>query len=270
MAIIHDLKRLAVSMLLLGAIPLRSQETPYDFALKIRAGATSGSLAKANENKRQIGFSVGAMRPWRNGHLTADLTFDLFNGRNTDQTKFSGPIYFDPTGSMDGASSVTSVDGEALYLDPWNSIDMRKHIVSGFGIRAGYTAKLPISWMEGWSWQAGLSLDRMQTKYEVAQTLVPVYGPDYTFAGSFWNYDPDNPDYYEGLAEVHTATKITPGLYAGLSVPLTKEYRLEMNLRSVGYAQVDYHPFTYTGTKARYTESTKYGFVIEFSFGMKL
>jgi|GEM_PF-1667414 len=270
MPVIQYMKRLAITCAVLGTIPLRSQESPYDFNLKIRSGASSGSLAQANDNKRQIGFSVGVQRPWLNGHLTADLTFDLYSGRNADHTQFSGPIYFDPTGKMDGSSAVTDVGGEALYLDPINSIDMRKHSVSGFGLRAGYMAKLPISWMQDWSWQAGISLDRLQTKYEVAQTLIPVYGPDATYAGSMWNYDPANPDYYEGLADVHTATKLGPGLYAGLVVPLNNEYHFEMNLRSVGYTQVDYLPFTYTGKKAAFTESTKYGFVIEFAFGMKI
>lgn len=270
MTIIHYLKRSALLCALLGAIPLGAAEGPYSFDLKIRAGASSGSLAQDNDNKRQIGLSVGVMRPWLNGHLSADLTFDLFNGRNADRTRFSGPIYYDPTGKQDGSSAVDNVGGEALYLDPINSIDLRKHSVAGFGARIGYMAKLPISWMQGWSWQAGISLDRLKTTYEVAQTLIPVYGPDKTPAGSLWNYDPDNPDYYEGQATVHNAAKLVPGLYAGLVVPVTQDYRFEMNLRSVGYTQVGYQPFTYTGKKAAFTESTKYGFAVEFSFVFKL
>lgn len=240
------------------------------YHLKVRTGSTGGSLATANDNKRQFGFSLAGAMPWRNGRLTAELTYDFYAGRNADHTKASGPIYFDPSGKMDGSQAVTSVGGQALYLDPRTSIDLRKHSVSGFGARAGYTARLPFAWAEGWNWQGGLSLERLRTKYEIAQTLIPVYGPDQTPAGNLWGYDPDNPDYYEGLAAVKQSTKLAPGAYIGLATALTEDIHFEVNARTLGFSKVDYAPFTYTGKKSVVSESVKYGFAIEFALGLKL
>lgn len=246
--------------LALGCLPAMAQVADLDLSLKVRVGTTAGTIARTNDNHTVYGLGVMGSLPWMGGSLDVELAYDAFSGRRKDNTKVGGPVYYNP------ASPTTTYNGQTLFLSPKSSLDTRKHGFQGFGVRAGYSA--PFALLEGWRWQAGVSLDRYKTNYEVLMTLVPVYG---TGTGTAVPPAPGTTaQYYEGLAQTRTSTKLTPGTYIGLRRTLADNFTFDVNLRTVGFSQVDYAPFTYTGKPAAYSESTKFGYAIEVGFGLKL
>lgn len=225
-------------------------------SMKLRAGSSFGEIARSNDNKRVLGLGLGGYLPFRGGFLTADVGYDLFQGSRHDETRLNGPI-FDAKGNTGNAGGVPYV------LSNRSSLDLRKQLFRGFSVRAGYLAPIAGSV----AWQAGITLDRYQTYYEVAQTLIPVSGIDEL--GSDGQKYP-NYRYYEGRASVSSYTKLTPGFYGGVVFQLADPWRLEVNARSVGFTKVGYTPFTYSGKAGEFSTSTKRGLALEFVFSMKI
>lgn len=247
----------ALAILLGGGSTLLASPDEQDVFLKIRTGSTAGTVAQVNDHHMIYGLAVGTSLPMGWGKLDLELAFDAAAGRRRDATRFNGPVYYNPS------NPTTSYNGQTLTLSPTNSLDTRKHSFSGFGVRVGTSA--PLRFLEGWQWQAGLSLDRYSSRLETILTLVPMAGgtrvPALTTGG---------PTYYEGLAQTRSRSRFTPGAYVGLKRTLADAFLFEANIRALGFTQIDYAPFTYTGKTAAYSDSTKFGYTAEIGFGLKL
>jgi len=258
-------RHILVPTLLLAAIASPSllagdQGMTYD--LKVRVGLKGGDLQNKHFDNKAFGFALGIRRPFGSGHLTGELSFDVFPGQNRDVLPLSGNVYA-PAGSGLGTSD--PITHNPYFLRTNESLDLRKESSQGFSLKGGYSA--PLSWADGLSWQAGLSLDAYKTSSEFTGTLRPM-----VLVGTIPTQvlDTANQNYYEGFAHVAKGTALSPGVFVGLRQQLSEEFALEVNLRNVGLKHYDHRATTYTGSPATTEGSTVRGFVVDFSLSLKL
>ncbi len=262
MTIIHNLKRSALRITLLGTISLGAAENPDSYELKLRAGVKAGDIQTVHADNKAVGFAVGTRRPMGSGFLTGEISFDLLPGQARDAMPVGRAVYA-PAGA--GLGTASPATGNPYFLRPNESIDLRKESSQGFSIKGGYAAAL--SWNEGLTWQAGLSLDAYKTSSEFTGTLRPMVlvGTSPTQV-----LDAQGRKYYEGFATVAQGKVLAPGFYVGLRQELGNDFAVEVNLRNVGTKHFDYRATTYTGQPATTESSTIRGFILDFSLSLKL
>lgn len=260
-----DRRTLHRTLLLLAAMAgstLTAAAPEPSFELKLRAGLKSGDLQKDHQDNKAVGFGVGARRAFGPGFLTGELSFDFFPGQAHDATPFSGAVYA-PAGT--GLGTADPVTHNPYFLRPNDSLDLRKESSQGFSLKGGYAA--PLSWNEGLTWQAGLSLDAYKTSSEFTGTLRPTVNVG---SAPTQVLDSQGRKYYEAFATVSKGIALTPGFYVGLRQQLSEDFALEVNLRNIGLKHYDYRATTYTGRPATTESSTIRGFVVDFSLALKL
>lgn len=260
-----DRGTLTRSLMLLAAMAgssLFAAEPGQAFELKLRVGTKSGDLQQDHGDNKVIGFAIGTRRPLGQGFLTGELSFDVLPGQARD-TMPTGQAVYAPAGTGLGISD--PVSNNTYFLRPNESIDFRKEASQGFSLKGGYAA--PLSWNEGLTWQAGLSLDAYKTTSEFTGTLRPMV---MVGASPTQVLDSQGRKYYEGFATVSQGTALTPGFYAGLRQQLSDDFALELNVRNVGMKHFDYRATTYTGRPATTESSTIRGFIVDFSLSLKL
>ncbi len=222
------------SLLSAGVLP--AQETGWGSGMNVRAGSAVGSTN--DQIKRQmLGFGVEA-----HYGLTAktaffgELGFLYFAGEDFLHTL--------------PATGYNTITGVPAALTSSNSADRRKNDLQGASIRVGYRAAILDS---GWNWQAGLSLDRLKSRQEVSGKLAP----GGTTTG------------YEGLAVTPESTKIAPGVFAGVTKNFGEGFTLQANVINVGFSQVNWVPYVYTGVAAHAESSDKRKTSIELAIGFR-
>lgn len=242
---------------------LAAQESALsNFEIKLRGGLTQGNLYTDLGSQSMMGVAIGTSVPLAKGRLLLDLGFEYFPGKDFDNMPTSGTFYYNP------ASPSSTYNGQpvriAINSGSYGSADLRKNRFQGFNLRAGYGDKLSASW----EWQAGLALDNYTATEEVSGTLYPITTA--TALTGISNTAAGGKPYYESLAVTNQKTKLGLGAFAGVTTRLTDEIRLEFNLRSVSYTQLNYMPFTYTGQAATTHQTTRRGFTFEVSLGLSL
>ncbi len=231
-----------------------------DMSVLFRAGSSFGDL-KSDTNRGPL-MGVGLAIDWGlgdGGTIVGQISYTYFSSGEQDLMKSSGDIYY---------AGSTSFNGNPLWLS-WNtSADSRRNKLEGFGARVGYSRKF----LNKWSWQAGLSLDRYQSRQEVSGSLRPVYGSTTaTINGRTYVVGTQaNSAYYEGLYQTPTANKINVGAFVGVRMKIDDNFFLESNLLSVGYTKVNWVPYTYSGQTAHSESTNRRGMAVEFGFGLKL
>lgn len=261
--------RLCLTALALAAVGLRAQEGPLsNVEFKLRGGLTQGALFDDLGAQQMMGVGVGSHLAMEKGRLTFELGFDYFPGKEHTNLPAGGTFYYRADSA---ASSYNGLPVMISHVPPKNaglgSADSRKNRMQGFVLRTGYAAPLTGEW----EWQAGLSLHMLKSIEEASGTLYPYTVVNGT-ATSIVN--PGSPGgtvlYYESLSKVSEKTKPNFGAYVGVCRKVSEDARFELNLRSVGYTQLKYQPYTYTGKPAATTETNRMGFALECGFGIRL
>jgi len=238
------------------ALPLAAQDSPLSFDMKMRAGLMSGAMQKDHFDNKAMGFGLAATYSLGGTKaVTAELSFDLMPGRHHDVMPTGGTIWV----MQDGAP--VNINDTPNTFDFIHSYDDRKESCQGFSLRLGYTDALPF--LEGLSWQAGLSLDRYKPKSEFKYTFIAWGPPDADGVRKL-------AEWYEGGTFVAEGAKIVPGAFVGVKYAFDKEMGVEFNIRNIGAAHNNFTPFTYTGKAAQLDSSTSRGFVFEIALSVKI
>ena len=245
-----------------AASSLAAADEGLPFELKLRAGLKAGTIQTDHADNKAVGFAVGTRHPMGSGFLTGEISFDILPGQARDTMPVGQAVYA-PAGT--GLGTASPATGNPYFLRPNESIDLRKESSQGFSVKGGYAA--PLTWNEGLTWQAGLSLDAYKTSSEFTGTLRPMVlvGTSPTQV-----LDSQGRKYYEGFATVAQGKVLAPGFYVGLRQQLAEDFALEVNLRNVGMKHFDYRATTYTGQPATTESSTIRGFILDFSLSLKL
>lgn len=221
------------SLLLLAAgcsLPLSAQ-AGLTYGMKFGAGPT---LSSAGEQKARaaINFAFLAERPFSGGAtLFAELGYRFFRAEDHEVTRFG-------TGYAPGGATGPIVNT--------SSVDIRKDTLEGYLLSAGYRRPL----VGDLSWQAGLTLGSMRSMQEVTGQIT---------VGT----------YREGLNYTPSKTAFGLGAFAGLQYRASKDFFLELNVASVGYSEVNYVPFAYTGQPATTETKTKNRLVLDANLGFR-
>ena len=259
--------------LLLAALPALAQSQPQtkdpgpSFDFKLHGGVTAGTLRKDLVANQTFGFSLAGLLPLGGTRaLVVELGFDYFPGRDHDALPNSGPVYYNYQ------NPTTSYQGQPLWLNPSNSIDWRKTYLQGFSLSCAYQDAIKGPWY----WFAGVSLNDLKSVGQFSGTLYPSYGATPgTPAPGYEPVNASNPsgpvkDYYEGWATVTDRTRLGAGVLGGVGVKLNDDFKVEFRVRNIGFTNLDYRPFTYTGAAPVVEASTHRGFVFEFALGLSL
>ncbi|HJV48048.1 MAG TPA: hypothetical protein VJ549_02115 [Geothrix sp.] len=267
------LGRLLLASAAILALPLAAQDgSQLNPEFKIRSGLTTGTLAKDLRDNKSFGFALANTFSLGSGKgLSVELGYDVFTGNNRDSMRTTGPVYYNLPGY--GVISADSTSGAPLYLLSSSSTDSRSRKMEGFGLRASYVSR--IAGIEGLSWQVGLSLDHYKSSSEFLIDLRPVYNDASGRPHTLTSYEPQDPGgnqiyAHEGYAYQAARTTFTFGAHAGLVYQFTKDFKVEGNLRNIGYGVKDYAPLAYTGQPATLSDKNGRGFVFEIGLSMNL
>ena len=263
--------RLLLASAAILAQPLAAQDgSSLNPEFKIREGLTAGTLAKDLMNNETFGFALANVFPLKDGRsLSVELGYDVFAGANRETLHTQGPVYFDLNGTVVSADPTSHTP---LYLSQARSTDTRSFKMEGFSVRVNYQA--PVPGVEGLSWQAGLSLDRYKSSSEFMIDLIPVYDLN-GGAHSLTSYLPSDGSgtritANEGYANQVPRAVFTVGAQAGLVYQISKELKVEANVRNLGYGLKNYTPLAYSGTTATLSDKNGRGNVFEIGFSMTL
>lgn len=238
---------------------------------KIRSGLTAGTVAQDLQDNKTFGFAIANTFQLSEGKgISVELGYDTFTGNHRDSMRSGGPVYYNLNGTVISADPAS---GAPLYLRPNESTDSRSRRMEGFGLRVSYVNRIP--GLPGLSWQAGLSLDRYKSSSEFLIDLRPFYSDANGGVHSLTGYEGvdsagNRITSHEGYANQAARTVFTFGAHAGLVYQLSPEFKLEGNLRNIGYGVKDYAPLAYTGKPASLSDKNGRGFVFEIGLSMNL
>ena len=219
-------KNLVLAILTATGASLAAQgaSDKWDIGMKIRGGATFGDLADDMNSAKFFGLGLAGSWSFSQGKaLVFDVAFLRIPGKDTLRPL---PANVVPSGST----------------------DRRKNDLQGFSARFGYRAPVAST---GWDWQAGISLDKLQSRQEAAGHLT---------VGTV---------IVESIAATPTSSKVLPGAFLGMVKKVGEDFTVEFNAFSLGYSQVEWVPATYSGTAAAATSSNRRGFGLEIAVGFK-
>lgn len=265
--------RLLLASAAILALPLAAQDgSLLNPQFKIRSGLTAGTLSKDMRDNKTFGFALANTFSLGDGKgITVELGYDIFPGNTKDCLRTPGTVYADVPGY--GIVSKDPATGNPLILRPSESTDSRANKMEGFGVRASYQS--PIPGISGLSWQAGLSLDRYRSSSEFLIDLRAIWVDAAGNWHSMTRYNPRDPNgntiaAHEGYAAQSNRTVISVGAHAGLAYQFSKEFKLEGNIRNIGYGVRDYTPLAYSGQPGTLSDKNGRGFVFEIGLSMKL
>ena len=153
---------------LCAAAPALAGDEGFAPEFKVRAGLTAGAFRTDQDANQAYGFGLAVRHDYGPGTAFLELSYDFLAGQAVDRTPFGQPVWA-PAGTGMGTSDPGT--GNPYFLRANDSIDFRKESAAGFSLKGGYSA--PLAFMEGLSWQAGVSLDFYQTSSEFTGTLRP-------------------------------------------------------------------------------------------------
>ncbi|GLH71707.1 hypothetical protein GETHLI_02090 [Geothrix limicola] len=267
------LGRLLLASAAILALPLAAKDgSLLNPEFKIRSGLTAGTLAKDTQNNQAFGFALANTFPLGGGRgISVELCYDFFPGNTRDRMQSPSTVYADVPGY--GIVTKDPSTQNPLVISPINSTDSRAHKMEGFGVRTSYLS--PIPGIEGLSWQAGLSLDAYKSSNEFLIDLRAVWFDANGNWHSMSRYFPRDANgnfvtAHEGYAGQSNRTVVGIGAHVGLAYQFSKEFKLEGNLRNIGYGIKDYTPLAYSGQPGTLSNKNGRGFVFEIGLSMKL
>jgi len=232
-------KNLVLAILTATGASLAAQgaSDKWDIGMKIRGGATFGDLAD-DMNSAKF-FGLGLAGSWSLGQgkaLVFDVAFLRIPGKDTLRP-LPANVIVNPTPAPNATIGST---------------DRRKNDLQGFSVRFGYRAPMAST---GWDWQAGISLDKLQSRQEAAGHLTVGTVPATAIV--------------ESIAATPTSSKVLPGAFLGMVKKVGEDFTVEFNAFSLGYSQVEWVPRAYSGTTAAATSSNRRGFGLEIAVGFR-
>jgi hypothetical protein len=162
----------------------------------------------------------------------------------------------------------------------FDSVDMRKNLLDGVTAKLGYRYRTPSFPIVGpIDLQGGLTMAYL-TSQEQARGAIHVldwraYQGQNT-ANAAWTANHPNLDqaqygrlYSDYFFEVNSETKMAFGGFVGARVFIWDDLYFEMNVATLGHAELNYVPVSYTGKDPYVETSNKTKIVLEFNIGMR-
>lgn len=221
-------KKTALLALVAAGLPMGLQAQELHYGVKFGGGAVLGAIGPQASRATMNAAFIAEYALGKDKEVFGEVNYRVFRSVDRDVTPV-GQLGYTPTDTTGLIYATTSVD-------------IRKDNLEGYSLSAGYRQQIAdsIFW-----WQAGLSLNNMNSQQEVTGQLVP---------GVALLKDVTNAN-HEGLNYTPGKTSLRPGLFIGAQAKISPNFFVETNLNGVGYQWVNYVPHAYTG-RASYVETT--------------
>lgn len=254
----HPMRHLNRSLALAAVLglPLCAQ-SPWALGIKFGVAPTVGTPGEQRTRGSVLAGLQGEYRVAGLGILYGELNYRNFRAYNFEATRFG--VGYAPNGTVgeitqwafDAVAGLPRADGR------YDSVDLRKNLLEGMGLNLGY--RLPLG--QGiWSVQGGLTLSVLKSTQEVIGSLHVVQ-----------NRTAAKPTVLstENMLVTRSKSSLRPGFFGGLRAELGANLFVESNLSFLGYSEVNYLPFSYTGKPATTEARGHMKAVLELNAGLK-
>ncbi len=247
-------RSLALAAILAGSLGAQS---PWGFGAKFGVAPTVGTPGEQRNRGSVLCAVQGERRLGGRGLVFVELNYRYFRSVQFEATRFGAG--FAPGGAagqitrwaFDASAGLPRADGR------YDSVDIRKNLLEGMGLQAGYRHPLARSL---WSLQAGVSLNALKSTQEVIGSLKVVR-----------NREAATPTVLatENMLLDVSKSSLRPGCFAGLRADLDAHLFMECNLNLAGYSEVNYLPASYTGRPAASESRNRTKASLEFNAGLR-
>lgn len=219
----------------LGAGAFLSAQSPsLELGLKLGPGfSTTGTVKEQHSNLSLHLAATGQYKLSGGGKLIGELAYRYYRG--DDWEKPLPAVAYGPGGATGTPTAATS-------------IDTRQNPLEGFGVMFGYRQAFGSS---SWSWQVGGNLHWMRSTEQAIGDIRATSTVS------------------QGYAVLYSKTSIKPGFFAGVHSFINNDVFFECNLVTVGYTQLTYVPFAYTGQPAQTETASRNKLTLELSMGYR-
>lgn len=239
-----SLKHTALLALLAAGLPLGLHAQELHYGVKFGGGAVVGAIGPQASRATMNAAFIAEYPLGKDKEVFGEVNYRVFRSVDHDVTPV-GQLGYTPTNTTGVIYTATSVD-------------IRKDNLEGYSLSAGYRQQIAgsIFW-----WQAGLSLNNMNSQQEVTGQLAP------GVTGQVPNTV--NSTNREGLNFTPGKTSLRPGLFIGTQAKISPNFFVETNLNGVGYQWVNYVPHTYTGQAPRVETTNKFKLSLDVNVGFR-
>lgn len=248
--------RLVSAVFLLAlAVPSAAQDMQLSFKL-----GPGRFLGDPGESRSRYDLHLGGelATPFRNGQAFLGADYRVFRNMSYDATRFGQGYALNVSGQVVTGQItpyVLGTDGLPKADGRYDSVDIRRNNLESLTLNLGY--RFPF-WQEGLSAHGGIHLSLLRSQQDVSGGINVVVNRNVTTPTVLGS---------ENFYIQHVKYSVTPGAFAGLRYDATKTFFLEANLSLLGFKEVNYLPFSYTGQAATTEMRSRTKAVLEFSAG---
>jgi hypothetical protein len=226
--------------------------------LKLGGGPIVGSVG--NQYFRGVyHLAAEAALPLGRGELLGSAQYRIFRGKTYDATQYGVGYAMNTAGQVVTGQITPYVLGSDGLPKPdgrYDSVDLRRDNLEGLTFGFGY--RMPVL-AEGLAFHCGINLNFLRAQQDVTGGIKVVQNRNVTTPVVLGQ---------ENFYTQFQKTTLKPGAFAGLRYNLTSEFFLQADLNVLGYREINYRPFSYTGQAATTEFKDRTKTVLEFSIGM--
>lgn len=202
----HALRAAIGACLLAVGLPAAAQSSSLAYGLKLRSAV---QVASQQDNLKgfYLGFGLEASYLADFGRIGAELG-----------------LLYKPGGFRSMDVSAMPYEG-AVPVDPSRSVDMRKTQLDSLTLRLSYECRIA-----GLGWRGGLQIGAMKFREEYVADV----------QGTHKNGSATVVDYRDAYNGVNEKSKMALSPFVGVSLPLSKDQALELQVVALSYTSVTY------------------------------
>lgn len=249
-------RALAAVLALPLALPLAAQDLKLDF--KLGGGPMTGS--GGNQYFRSVyHLAMEAALPMGRGEAIASAQFRLWRGKSYDATRFGTGYALNSTGQV-VTGQITAyalgTDGLPKPDGRYDSVDIRRDNLEGLTLAFGYRTPLPV---QGLSVHYGLNLSFLRAQQDVTGGIKVVVDRSVATPVVLGQ---------ENFYTQFQKSSMKPGAFVGLRQAVGMGFFVQGDLSLVGFREVNFLPFSYTGRAATTEFKDRTKAILELSLGM--
>lgn len=226
--------------------------------MKLGGGPILGSVG--NQYFRSVyHLAVEAALPMGRGDAIASAQYRIFRGKSYDATQFGVGYARNSSGQVVTGQITPYVLGPDGLPKPdgrYDSVDIRRDNLEGLSFAFGY--RLPIL-AEGLALHYGINLNFLRAQQDVTGGIKVVQDRSVATPVVLGQ---------ENFYTQFQKASLKPGAFVGLRYNLTSEFFIQGDANLLGFREINYRPFSYTGQAATTELKNRYKTVLEFSIGM--
>ncbi|WLT31966.1 hypothetical protein [Geothrix sp. PMB-07] len=237
-----NLKHIALLASLSAGLPMGLHAQELHYGVKFGGGAVVGAIGPQASRATMNAAFIAEYPLGKDKEVFGEVNYRVFRSVDHEVTPI-GQLAYTPTNTTGLLYAATSVD-------------IRKDNLEGYSLSAGYRQQIAAS---AFWWQAGLSLNNMNSQQEVTGQLVAGVATP----GAVTNAN------HEGLNFTPGKTSLRPGLFIGAQAKVSPSFFVEANLNGIGYQWVNYTPHAYTGQASHVETNNKFKLSLDINVGFR-